>query len=46
MLLSFVKRDRLELAFWLFYSMHAVKQVSPDVLCSRDGRYPLRSLHR
>jgi len=39
MLRSSVKRDRLELAFWLLCSMHAVIQVSPDVLCSRDGRY-------
>ena len=39
MLLSFVKRDRFELAFWLLCSVHAVKQVSPDVLGSRDGRY-------
>jgi len=26
----FVKRDKLELAFWLLCSMHAVKQVPPD----------------
>jgi len=30
MLLFFVKRDKLELAFWLLCSVHAVIQVPPD----------------
>jgi len=37
MLLSLSKRDKLELAFWLLCSVHAVIQVPPDgVVGSRN----------